>query len=486
MVHSKIVWWSKFIGFAFIAVGICSCKKDKSDPEPIAVDTKYPAGIEAIIKTKCAVSGCHNDISKDAAAGLSMETWDKLFEGGRGGAAVIPYSSDFSTLFYYINTDSTLGLTLEPTMPVNSPPLSQVEVLTIKNWIDQGAPNRDGFVKFSDNPTRKKFYVANQGCDVVTVFDANSMLAMRVKSVGNTSIIESPHMIKVSHDNQFWFTCFLGGTTFQKYSTADNSLVSEAQIGTGSWNTYALSPDGLFAYLIDFTGGKIEIVDLTTMSVSNLPGLNFPHGVSLNNAGDTLYVTEQIGSSLTKFPVNDLLNNETISMVQNIPASGALQIHEIAFTPDGNKYFVTCQNTNEVRAIMTSNDSVVAAISVPEFPQEMAFTENFPYLFVSCMEAGNPDPQKKSYISVINYQTNTLIKTIYAGYQSHGIAVDEINNRVYVTNRNVNSNGPAPHHSSVCGGRNGNITAIDLNTLELVPGFKTEVSVDPYGIGITY
>lgn len=474
------------ISLGMIGIGVGSCKKDKPDTEPISVDTKYPTHIEAIIKTKCAVSGCHNDISKDAAAGLSLETWDRLFEGGRGGAAVIPYSSDFSTLFYYINTDSTIGLTLEPTMPVNSPTLSQAEVLTIKNWIDQGAPDKNGFVKFSDNPSRKKFYVANQGCDVVTIFDANSILAMRIKRVGNTSLIESPHMIKVSNDNQFWYTCFLGGTIFQKHSTIDNSLVGEAQIGPGSWNTYALSPDGLIAYLIDFNGGKIAIVNLTTMSVSNLPGLNFPHGVSLNNAGDTLYVSEQLGSSLTKFPVNDLLNNETVSMVQNIPASGALQIHEIEFTPDGTKYFITCQNTNEVRAVLTSNDSVVAAISVPGFPQEMAFTQNTPYLFVSCMEAGNADPQKKSYISVINYQTNTFIKNIYAGYQSHGIAVDETNNRVYVTNRNVNSSGPAPHHSSVCGGRNGNITAIDLNTLELVPGFKTEVSVDPYGIGITH
>lgn len=395
MFLTKKVCLSNLTGLIIIFLVFDSCNKDKSDPEPIAVDTKYPAHIEAIIKTKCAISGCHNNISKDAAAGLSLETWDKLFEGGRGGAAVIPYSSDFSTLFYYINTDSTIGLTLEPTMPVNSPPLSQVEVLTIKNWIDQGAPNEDGFIKFSDNASRRKFYVANQGCDVVTIFDANSMLAMRIRSVGNTPLVESPHMIKVSNDNQFWYTCFLGGTTFQKYSTSDNSLVGEAQIGPGSWNTYALSPDNLFAYLIDFNGGKIAIVNLTTMSVSNLPGLNFPHGVSLNNAGDTLYVSEQLGSSLTKFPVNDLLNNETVSMVQNIPASGALQIHEIAFTPDGTKYFITCQNTNEVRAVLTSNDSVVASISVPEFPQEMAFTENFPYLFVSCMEAGNSDPKRK-------------------------------------------------------------------------------------------
>jgi len=225
-------------------------------------------------------------------------------------------------------------------MPANAPPMSQFEVLTIKNWIDQGAPNKDGFVKFSDNPNRKKFYVANQGCDVVTIFDANSMLAMRVKSVGSTSLVESPHMIKVSNDNQYWYTCFLGGTSFQKFSAVDNSLVGEALIGPGSWNTFALTPDGLFAYLIDFSGGKIAIVNLTSMSVSNLPGLNFPHGVTLNNPGDTLYVSEQLGSSLTKFPVNDLLNNETISMVQNIPASGSLQIHEIAFSPDGTKYFI--------------------------------------------------------------------------------------------------------------------------------------------------
>ena len=34
--------------------------------------------------------------------------------------------------------------------------------------------------------------------------------------------------------------------------------------------------------------------------------------------------------------------------------------------------------------------------------------------------------------------------------------------------------------------RNGYITAIDMKTLKLVPGFKTEVSVDPYGMGITH
>jgi hypothetical protein len=46
--------------------------------------------------------------------------------------------------------------------------------------------------------------------------------------------------------------------------------------------------------------------------------------------------------------------------------------------------------------------------------------------------------------------------------------------------------GPAPHHSSVCNGRNGYMTAIDLNSLLLIPNFQAEVSVDPYGVGITH
>jgi hypothetical protein len=64
--------------------------------------------------------------------------------------------------------------------------------------------------------------------------------------------------------------------------------------------------------------------------------------------------------------------------------------------------------------------------------------------------------------------------------------VDDLYNRVYISNRNVSNDGPSPHHSSLCGGRNGYITAIDMNTLQLITGFKAEVSVDPYGVGITH
>ena len=46
--------------------------------------------IGRIMIEKCATSGCHNDVSKVAAGGLSLSSWDKLFEGSRAGSSVVP------------------------------------------------------------------------------------------------------------------------------------------------------------------------------------------------------------------------------------------------------------------------------------------------------------------------------------------------------------------------------------------------------------
>jgi DNA-binding beta-propeller fold protein YncE len=104
--------------------------------------------------------------------------------------------------------------------------------------------------------------------------------------------------------------------------------------------------------------------------------------------------------------------------------------------------------------------------------------------YVSCPEDTIAFPGKRGCISVIDLNTNTLIKNIYSGHQPHGIAIDFDKNELIVANRNVSSDGPAPHHSSDCGGRNGYVTFIDLKTLDIVKGRKIEISVDPYFVAI--
>ncbi|MES2397481.1 MAG: hypothetical protein V4549_15840, partial [Bacteroidota bacterium] len=213
---------------------ISSCTKDSAPP----LFGDYPTDIGKIFTYKCATSGCHNESSADGAAGLSLTSYSSLFKGSVNGSPVIPYRSDFSSLCYFINTFDDLGPKNLPTMPVNSNPLSRSEVETIKAWIDNGAPDINGNIMWADNPNRKKYYVLNQGCDVVTVFDAATQLPMRYINVGNKPGGESPHQIKVSPDGQYWYVVFYANSILQKYRTSDDSFVGEVSLGAyQNWNT---------------------------------------------------------------------------------------------------------------------------------------------------------------------------------------------------------------------------------------------------------
>jgi len=456
-----------------------SCKDDKDDPQPPFNDGCYPPGVAQIMVNKCATSGCHNTISKDAASGLDLSTWEKMFEGNRNGATVIPYRSDQSTLCYFTNTDTLLGIVQLPNMPYNTTPLSTAEYLTLKNWIDAGAPNCNGFVKFSDNPNRRKFYIANQGCDLVGVHDPSTRVVMRFVDVGNKPSIEAPHVLRMSPDGQFWYAAFIFGDVLQKYRTSDDKLVAEANITSGAWNTFAISPDGTKAWVIDLSSnGRAAYVDLQTMQLQLIyqDGSNFssPHGSVVSPSGNFLYVTGQLGNTIYKWDVTDPMmpEYEVITIKSGLPSADP---HNITFSPDGSKYFITCQSTDEVRVFNAADDVFISSIPVGDFPLEMSISPLKNYLFVS-NEVGNT-------VSVIDISTLAVIKTINVGYQPHGLAVDEVEKVVYVANRNTStSGGPAPHHTSSCGGRNGYLTIIDMNTLELVPGFKMELSVDPYSV----
>jgi len=105
------------------------------------------------------------------------------------------------------------------------------------------------------------------------------------------------------------------------------------------------------------------------------------------------------------------------------------------------------------------------------------------YLFVSCMGDQSTFSSGKGSIYVLDINDHSIVKTIYTGYQPRGITVNDLDNVVYVANRNADPQGAdAPHHYTGCDGNNGYVTIIDMNTLELIEGFKTETSVDPFSI----
>jgi len=459
-----------------LGISICffipSCKKEE------CTDYKgYPPEIGKIILNRCATTGCHTDAAKEAAAGLSLESWTSLFNGSRyGNTAVIPYRPDYSFLTYFVNTYNDLGPIVPPSMPPNEVPLTRDEVIAIKNWISIGAPANNGLVKWSNYPHTKMF-VVNQGCDNVYIIDAETGLVMRCINIGVSAGIESAHYIEISPDEKYFYVCFYTGTVFQKFRTSDGSLVGTTTLGAGQWSAFEITPDGKFAFVTNWdSDGKIAVVNLETMTLQityqGMGLLIYPHGIGMN--GNNLYVTTQPGNFLYKIDVTDINN----PVFNQLPLPNGANTHEIHFNAEGTEYAVTSVGLNQVLFFNAATDALIATVPTGIAPEEPHYAGN--YLFVTCPNDNITFAGKKGCVTIIDASTHAFVKNIYTGWNPHGVVPDEENGKVWILHRNIYSGGPAPHHSSSCTGRNGYMTAINLNTLELIPDLKPELAVDPY------
>lgn len=477
-----------FAGIIITILGLTTCTYDKGEV-PYA---DYPEEVGKIFIKKCATEGCHSTASAEACSNLDLTSWNQLFKGTINNSSVIPFSPHQSFLLFSVNTFPDIGPEFCPTMPLNKPNLSRQEVESIRDWIADGAPDLNGNIKWNDNPNRRKVYVANQGCDFVTVFDADSKLIMRTIDVGNNSGTEAPHDMVVSPDGKNLYVSFYANNIIQKFNTADGTKTGELNLTEFSWHTMSISGNNKYAIVSHLDGnGNVVLIDLNTMTtvVSYLgSGLFvYPHGNAINYNGTLAYITSQQGNFIYKVDLTDPFNPG----IQHIPlqtgefpsTNGIYKPYEVEFSPDYTKYYVTCQGTNELRIFQASNDSLLEVIPTSGVPQLVSFSENFPYVFITCMEDVDNSVTHSS-VNVIDLNTNSLIKTINTGYQPRGLTVDDYNKCVWVANRNISGVGWAPHHTGACQGRNGYMTIIDMNSLELIQGWKAEISVDPYCVAI--
>jgi DNA-binding beta-propeller fold protein YncE len=456
--------------------------------EPFVISKGYPKDVEHIITNKCAVSGCHNNSSYIAAGGLNLETWEDMFKGSRTGAVVIPYRSDFSTMCYYTNTDSSLGLALQPTMPAGNSPLSKDEYLLLKNWIDAGAPDDKGLIKFSDNPGRKKLYITNRQCDVVTVIDAETLLPMRYITTAEKKF---PYCVKVAPDKKYWYlSYFAPANIIQRFDATNDAPAGEINLGEGVWTSFAITNDSRHAYFVDNGApGKMAYVDLEHMQLLATytfgGNFQFPVGVVINEALHKLYVGTTYGNFIYTIDISDpmqpVISQKTIDgsiIAENNPSVDPVEFLLIQGT---NKCYIACATSKEIKVMDMAQDAVIQSIPLSASPAYMSYSAKTKKIFVTCPDDLSSFPGNRGSVHIIDELTNA-ISVINSGYQPYGVVVDDERNIAAVVNANISVEGPGSHHSSKCGEKNGNITFIDLNTLNLIKGTKRELSVFPYGI----
>ncbi len=488
--------WSFVLTACAAFLLLIACKHQRSIPDVEVADGGYPAEVNHIIINHCTQSpsggGCHNAFGAVNSAGLRLDTWNLMFDGTRHGAVVVPFDTVNSPLLHYINIDSNLGSIALPTMPYNQQPLPQADYLTIRNWIARGAPDKNGNIPFADNPVgRQKIYITNQSDDIVSVVDAARHVIMRNIPVGVSPDIESPHCVRVSGNGQEAYVCFLGGDVVQKIDTKTDKITGQVQISNGGcqWNVLLISPDGSKLMVSDLARGWMRLIRTSDMQVIASVGsdavplspFTSPHGMATLPGFDTLYMTGQYGNTVFKFtPDFQYIKYLSIDGTPHHYNASTLDPHEIMLSPDNSKYFLTCEASAEVRVMDAHADTLIAVIPVGTKPQEMALSRNKPYLFVTCMEANSPTPGAKGSVVVIDYKTLQVVKTIYGPFwQPHGIAVDDMNNTMYVVSTNIG--GPfSGHNHTKTSGKAGWYSIYDLNTLDELSTSQFELLSQPY------
>jgi YVTN family beta-propeller protein len=474
---------------------IWGCRHQRDVSAIRADDGNYPADVNRIVMLHCmtgtAGGGCHNAIGADNASSLRMDSWNELFSGNSHGAVVVPFDTINSPLLYYTNIDSALGPVAVPTMPLYETPLSRSDYLTLRNWIANGAPDKNGNVPFAENPeTRQKIYIANQASDMLSVVDAERHVVMRNIPVGATTAIESPHCVRVSADGQYAYVCFLAGDYVQKIDTKTDKVIGQVQISNGGsqWNVLLLSADGTRMLVSDLVRGWMRLIRTSDMQViasvgtdsSPLSPFIHPHGMSATPAFDTIYMTAQYGNTVFKFtPDFRYYKAVSINDSANQYNTGTYDPHEIMLTPDGSKYFVTCEASNEIRVMDAHKDKLLAVFNVPTKPQEIALSLKQPLMLFTCMEGASTLAGTRGAVVAINYQTMQM-QTIYGNFwQPHGIAIDDVNGTFYVVSTNIGGPFTGHNHTS-SSGKIGWYGIYDLNTLQPLNNRQYELLSQPY------
>jgi len=498
--------------FLFGAIWFTSCEH-KPFPVPSVSGNdaygNYPPEVGKIIVQRCA-EGCHDNANYKNNASLRLDTWEHMFEGANNGAVVVAYQPKFSSLINFINTDSTNGDPISyPTMPFNEnppynrPPLTKDEYKTIRNWIAAGAPDKNGNIPFASHPeSRQKVYMTMQGCNLLAVIDGESKLIMRYINLGAGNDY-LPHAVHVDPAGQYVYVSFASGNNMQKISTTTDQIVSTINLNPGisssnpaayGWNAFHISDDGSQVVVSDLSIGKL--VSFKTDASEAYPvitPLHALHGIASTPSFDTFYVSSQYGNVIYKIWKGDytLFTLDGQSPKFTSDSTSTPDPHEVYMVPgDTTKYFVSCQSTNKVLLVDAITNKVLTSIPVGIKPQEFAVSKSRHLLFVTCMEdISQTGPSWRGSVYAIDYLNPYAAPIRIDGtfFQPHGITVDDQNGVIYIPSRNVNPNGPAPHHTSSCGGRNGYYQLYDLNTLKpLLNDRHFEATPDAYSCEVRF
>ena len=494
MVHRAVIFIS--------CVLLCaSCSDDKKNDAAVM---RFPDGVDSIFLKSCATAGCHlpdehaGKLSKikHLPSELDLSSWSGLFEGSSHGAVVVPFNAKRSHLIEHVSGQRS------PRMPPNYSPyfrdtLTETQITELSSWIDDGAPNIDNDIAFERSS--KKIFTTNQGVDVVSVIDENSLLEMRVFEVGDRPEIESPHGVVVSGDGKYFYVSMISTGDVFKYDAFTGAPLDKVSL-TDPIALIRLSDDDSKLYVttnfqVNNTGqnGSISVIRTSDMTfVKPIPVGVSPHGINLSRDGTLLYATAVYSDRIY---VIDTQKDSVITFFDvagDVGPSPVYEPYHVGLGPTGGKgyedyVFITCRNKGQVRIFQRNStaesssftflDSVFVGANTNSKPIQLDVSPNGQYIYVANSNDSSVTVIQKtgndfSWLANITKQIDLHDGSEHRLSQPNGVTFSKDGKYVYITNRNKNGAVP-PHHGG--SGGPGLLTVIEvatntiLKTIELQP-----------------
>ncbi len=177
-----------------------------------------------------------------------------------------------------------------------------------------------------------------------------------------------------------------------------------------------------FAYLANFSGDDVSVVDLNTNTViATIAVGNNPVGVLTNNTNRKVYVTNQESSTLSVIDGNTNTVEATIN-VGTRPLGMAL-------TADGSRLYVASQDDNNVHVINTTDNTLITIIdSGGAGTTFVALSPDENQLYLANDLSGS--------LTIVDATTNTISRTIAVGERPIQVVFNAEGTKAYVTNFN--------------------------------------------------
>ena len=190
----------------------------------------------------------------------------------------------------------------------------------------------------------------------------------------------------------------------------------------------ALASAAPFAYVTNFAGNDVSVIDITNKSggdivVAKVNVGRGPHSIVLNPRFTTrAYVTNSYDNDIS------VINTANNSEITTVPVGK--EPRGIAVNSQGTRVYVVNSANDTVSVIDTAKNTVIDTVEVPS-----------PYA-IAVNHAGTKVYVTNSFfntVSIIDTATNAVTDTINVGKNPQGIALNPTGTKVYVTNNDSNT-----------------------------------------------